>query len=85
MKTPDTPTNWEERFAASFNRTHGQMHHLGKKKERSECPTCIREKELNPKGYSKTFLTEGKHYWNDELYQAVKAFDNQISALRAQL
>ncbi len=63
-----------ELFEKSFNRQHGQFTHLGEKREKTECLVCKEDRELNPKGYYKTFLTEKECYWNDEMYKDVESF-----------
>ncbi len=66
---------WEERFENSFDTKHSQMTHIGKSSiRRADCEVCQKQKVDNPKGYYKTFLSEQKCYWNDEMFKDVKAF-----------
>jgi len=64
-----------ERFRKSFDTAHGQMHHIGTGSvRRADCEVCKQSKIDNPKGYYKTFLSEQKCYWNEEMFKDVEAF-----------
>ncbi len=78
MQTP--PTYIEEAgklFDEKFDKVHNQFTHLNDREGKLSCETCKRQRELNPKGYYKTFLTENKCYWNDEMFNDVKSFLTQ--------
>ena len=67
-------------FAKSFDTEHSAMTHIGNKStRRSECEVCQAQKTTNPKGYYKTFLTEQKCYWNDEMFKDVIAFNRETA------
>jgi len=66
---------WEERFELSFDKKHPRMTHIGKDSIRSDkCEVCIENRKFNPNGYYKTFLSEQKCYWNNRMFNDVKAF-----------
>lgn len=67
----------DEEFATRFNKPHSSMAHIGNKKS-EKCEECESNRKTNPKGYYKTFLSEQKCYWNDELYQDVLSFLHSV-------
>ena len=75
----ESSQEWEEKFEMAFNTAHSDMVHIGNNSiRRRECVVCQQNKKTNPKGYYKTYLSEQKCYWNDELYQDVKAFIRKL-------
>lgn len=65
-----------EEFEKRFNTIHGNGFHVlsndGKKSR--NCDICLKQKEVNPKGYYRTYLHEQKCYWNNEMFNDVLAF-----------
>lgn len=68
--------DWREEFERAFNQKHGGSHHAlaGDKVRSRDCPTCQEDKKFNPKGYYRTYLSEQKCYWNNEMMEDVATF-----------
>lgn len=83
--------DWEDRFERSFSNRHSAVNHLSNDQpKKRDCQICREDRETNPKGYYKTFLHEQKCYWNDEMFQDVKAFirsllSNQKEKIRGEV